>query len=34
MYGNGKVKSVETILGMGEGEMGNDGGGEFNCHTL
>jgi hypothetical protein len=32
---NGKVRPVETVPGMGAGEMRkNDGGGEFNYDTL
>jgi hypothetical protein len=34
MYENGKMRPVETILGMGEGEIKNDGGGEFNCYPV
>jgi hypothetical protein len=32
MNGNGKIISVETILGLGEGLVNeNGGGGEFKC---
>jgi hypothetical protein len=35
MYVNGKMRPVETILGMGEGRIkDNDGGGEFNYDIL
>jgi hypothetical protein len=35
MYENGKMRSVETIPGMGEeGIKENDGRGEFNYDTL
>jgi hypothetical protein len=35
MYGNGKMRTVETIPGMGEGRIKeNDGGGEFNYDIL
>jgi hypothetical protein len=35
MYVNGKMRPVETVLGMGEGEIKkNDGGGEFNYDML
>jgi hypothetical protein len=35
MYVNGKMRSVETILRMGEGRIKkNDGGGEFNYDKL
>jgi hypothetical protein len=35
MYVNGKMRPVETILGMGGGEIKeNDGGGEFNYDIL
>jgi hypothetical protein len=35
MYENGKMKSVETIPGMGgRGRKENDGGGEFNYDIL
>jgi hypothetical protein len=35
MYENGKMKSVETIPGMGgRGIKENDGGGEFNYDIL
>jgi hypothetical protein len=31
VYENGKMRHVETVPGMGEGEIKeNDGGGEFN----
>jgi hypothetical protein len=35
MYGNGKMKPVETILGMGKGGIKENGGaGEFNYDIL
>jgi hypothetical protein len=35
MYKNGKMRPVETVPGMGEGELKEtDGGGEFNCDKL
>jgi hypothetical protein len=35
MYENGKMKSAETVLGMGEGEIEENGGrGEFNYDIL
>jgi hypothetical protein len=35
LYVNGKMRSVESILGMGEGGIKeNDGGGEFNYDIL
>jgi hypothetical protein len=35
MYKNGKMRPVETIPGMGKGEIKqNDAGGEFNYDTL
>jgi hypothetical protein len=35
MYENGKIRPVETILGLGEGRIKeNDGGGEFNHDIL
>jgi hypothetical protein len=35
MYANGKIRPVETILGMGEGDINeNDGGIEFNYDIL
>jgi hypothetical protein len=35
MYENGKMRPVETILRMGEGEIkGNNGRGEFNYDIL
>jgi hypothetical protein len=35
MYENGKMRHVETLLGMGGGEIKeNDGGGEFNYDML
>jgi hypothetical protein len=35
MYGNGKIRPVETILGLGEeGKKEKDGGGEFNYDIL
>jgi hypothetical protein len=35
MYVHGKMRPVETILGMGGGEIKeNDGGGEFNYDIL
>jgi hypothetical protein len=35
MNENGKMRPVETILGMGEGRIKeNDGGGEFNYDIL
>jgi hypothetical protein len=30
MNENGKMRTVQTILGMGTGRIKNDGGGEFN----
>jgi hypothetical protein len=33
MCANGKMRPVETILGMGKIKE-NDGGGEFNCDIL
>jgi hypothetical protein len=30
MYVNGKMRPVETIPGMGEGKIENEGRGEFN----
>jgi hypothetical protein len=35
LYINGKMRPVETILGMGGGRIGENGGwGEFNCDIL
>jgi hypothetical protein len=35
MYVNGKLKLIETILGVGgKGAKENDGGCEFNCDIL
>jgi hypothetical protein len=35
VYENGKMRHVETVPGMGEGERKeNDGGGEFNYDIL
>jgi hypothetical protein len=34
MYENRKVRPVETVPGMGGGEIKSDGGGEFNYYTL
>jgi hypothetical protein len=34
MYVNGKLRPVETILGMGAGIKENDGGGKFNYDIL
>jgi hypothetical protein len=35
MYENGKIRPVETIPGIGGGNIKeNDGGGEFNYYTL
>jgi hypothetical protein len=35
MYLNGKMRPVETLLGMGREEIKeNDGGDEFNCAIL
>jgi hypothetical protein len=35
MYENGKIRPVETILGLGEGRIKeNDGGGKFNSDIL
>jgi hypothetical protein len=35
MYENGKMRTVETIPGMGGGGIKeNDGGNEFNCDIL
>jgi hypothetical protein len=34
MYENGKMRPVETIPGMREGRIKNDGGGEFNYDTM
>jgi hypothetical protein len=34
MYENGKMRSAETIPGMGEGIKEHDGGGEFNYDIL
>jgi hypothetical protein len=34
MYENGKMRHVQTILGMGDMGIKNDGGGEFNHDIL
>jgi hypothetical protein len=35
MYINGKMRPVETILGMGGGRIkGKDGGNKFNCEKM
>jgi hypothetical protein len=34
MYENGEMRPAETVPGMGNGEIKNDGGGKFNYDIL